>query len=71
MIKIDTNVKPESMSRLYWDYLKGKIEVEDLTQKQFNQIALEKYTGYKERGGKQSFNEFFEDIEITGLWNAF
>jgi hypothetical protein len=67
MHTIDKNVKPAEMSPLYWDYLKGKIEVEDLTQKQFNQIAIEKYTGYKNRGGKQSFDEFFSDIEIMGL----
>ena len=67
MITIDQNVKPAGMSALYWDYLKGKIEVEDLTQKQFNHIALEKYSGYKERGGKQSFEEFYSDIEIMGL----
>jgi hypothetical protein len=68
MIKIDLNVKPESMSQLYWDYLKGKIDFEDdLTQKQFNQIALEKYEGYKARGGKQSFKSFIADIVITGL----
>ncbi|WP_064199008.1 hypothetical protein [Brevibacillus brevis] len=67
MIKIDTNVKPENMSNLYWDYLKGKIEEEDLTRDQFNQIALEKYSRYIERGGSQTFEEFYSDIEITGL----
>lgn len=65
--QIDKNVKPEHMSQLYWDYLKGNIEVEDLTQEQFNQVALEKYAGYRARGGRQTFTEFFSDIEITGL----
>jgi hypothetical protein len=67
MNKINTEMKPENMSLLYWDYLKGIIKEEDLTPQQFYQIATEKYSRYVERGGKQSFEEFYSDIEITGL----
>lgn len=64
---IDKNVKPSEMSNLYWDYLKGRIEVEDMSQDQFNQIVIEQYNGYKSRGGKDTFKEFITFIEENGL----
>ncbi|MGV6935986.1 hypothetical protein ACWA2B_10770 [Paenibacillus sp. CMM36] len=57
MKKKKTKKKPSSVSRLYWSYLVGKLDPSELTPKQFNQIVLEQYIQYKQRGGYKSLSK--------------
>ncbi|KAF6565424.1 hypothetical protein G9G63_09715 [Paenibacillus sp. EKM202P] len=59
--------KPVNVSRLYWNYLQGIIDPAELTPKQFNQIVLEQYIQYKQRGGYKSFEEYYQYIKSKGL----
>jgi hypothetical protein len=59
--------KPTGVSRIYWSYLQGKLDPSELTPKQFNQIVLEQYIQYKQRGGYKSFEEYYQYIKCKGL----
>lgn len=59
--------KPDSVSRLYWNYLQGNIDPAGLTPKQFNQIVLEQYIQYKQRGGCKSFEEYYSYVQSKGF----
>lgn len=67
MRKSESARKPASISRLYWNYLQGNIYPSELTPKQFNQIVLEQYIQYKQRGGYKSFEEYYQYIKSKGL----
>ncbi|MBE7896234.1 hypothetical protein G7L40_19970 [Paenibacillus polymyxa] len=59
--------KPAGVSRLYWSYLQGNLDLAELTLKQFNQIVLEQYIKYKQHGGHKSFEEYYAYVESKGL----
>ncbi|KZE65139.1 hypothetical protein AV545_04235 [Paenibacillus jamilae] len=67
MKKKKAKKKPASVSRLYWSYLVGKLDPTELTTKQFNQIVLEQYIQYKQRGGYKSFEEYYQYIKSKVL----
>jgi hypothetical protein len=52
---------------IYQQYVKGLIEVEDMTQEQFNNFMLEHYAGYKSRGGTMNFKEFIKFCDEVGF----
>lgn len=52
---------------IYQKYVKGLIEVEDMTQEQFNQFMIDHFTGYKSRGGTKTFQEFVKFCEEVGI----
>ncbi|KAF6620464.1 hypothetical protein J2W97_001189 [Paenibacillus jamilae] len=59
--------KPAGVSRLYWSYLQGNLDLAELTLKQFNQIVLEQYIEYKQHGGYKSFEEYYAYVQSKGL----
>ncbi|MEH6848043.1 hypothetical protein [Bacillus thuringiensis] len=54
-------------SQLYKDWVKGIVEVSELSQKDFNSLMIERHEFYKSHGGTDTFEEFMKFTEITGL----
>ncbi|QNR65499.1 hypothetical protein IAQ67_16565 [Paenibacillus peoriae] len=66
-MKKKSKKKPSSVSRLYWSFLQGNLDPSGLTPKQFNQIVLDQYIQYKQRGGYKSFEEYYAYVQSKGL----
>ncbi|MGG1650455.1 hypothetical protein ABHN03_16755 [Paenibacillus sp. NRS-1775] len=67
MRKSKPKKKPDTMSRVYWNYLNGNIDPAELTPKQFNQVVLEQYIEYKQHGGQKSLEEYYSRVKSKGL----
>jgi hypothetical protein len=48
---------------LYQKYIKGEIEIKDLSQQDFNKLMVEWFADYKSRNGKLHFIKWLKMME--------